>query len=311
VTPPDLRPLGAGEILDRAVTLFVRHLWRCVLIVALGVLPIAVLVVFMQPVAMLDDVWRLLVMPPGHPVVQNAVAESLVRRIFSPISVLTVLVALLLSPLVTTACTIAVARSYRGEAVTAVDAYRSALPRWGPQVLTTLLFFALSIGVGIAIFLLIFLIALPFVALVMIAPVAAVVIGVPLYILAYAASTVLRALLSFVSELGGVAISIEDPNPVRAVRVSLTRTLGRAVLWRSVLAGLALLAVRLGGISVVLSAGALIALLTHLPILGIIGAAIGGVFVEPLVICYLVVYSYDIRLRREGFDLAQAAQATP
>jgi hypothetical protein len=59
------------------------------------------------------------------------------------------------------------------------------------------------------------------------------------------------------------------------------------------------------------SIGALLAALTREPAVAIIVLAIGGIVEGALLRTYIVVYSFDVRVRREGYDLLVAAGAAP
>src|SRR5471030_2071553 len=153
VIPSDLRPLGAGEILDRAVTVFVRHFWLLVLILALVAIPVAILSYFSQPdiTKMLTDFQKVLAIPPGHRDQAKPILDQMNASALGPVAALTYLLQLLVGPLAVTACVIAIARSYRGEPPSVGVAYRAALGRWLAQIITAIVFIAVYIGVVIAV----------------------------------------------------------------------------------------------------------------------------------------------------------------
>lgn len=306
---PDLRPLGAGEILDRAVTLFVRRFLPFVLILALIVIPISILSYFAQPdiYKVFGDLQRYATVPPGHAAEQRAILEQITAHSqSSPLSLLAILLALLIGPLATTACTIAVARAYRGSFVSVGVAYREAVGRWFAQILTALVFFAIYIGMVVALGLLVFAVALLVVALLAVSRPAGLAIGIPLGVVLAVAFIGALMLLYLAWQLAVISISVEEPDPARAIGHSIRRTLAKPIFWRSLLVALIVLIVHLVGSVVLLSLGGLLSALTHVAALIPITASVGGVVLQALIICYLVVYSYDVRVRREGYDLAIA-----
>jgi hypothetical protein len=313
VIQPDLRPLGAGEILDRAVTLFVRHFWPLVLILALVVVPLQIISHFVQPsdlAKLLNDYQRLLAVPAGHPEQQTKILREMsAGSAFTPGSVLVILIAVLVSPLATTACAILASVNYRGGPISVLTAYRQAVRRWFAQVITTIVFIALYIGLVIAIVLIMVLFVLLVGMIAALSQTAGLVVGIPLGLAFLAVALIGVLLLYFAWELATVSIAIEEPDPGRAIGRSFRRTLGRGLFWRSVLAGLILVVVTFGGALVVGAVGGILAVLTHLSVLVSIFQAIASVVINALLVCYLVVYLYDVRVRREGYDLSLASQA--
>jgi hypothetical protein len=108
-----------------------------------------------------------------------------------------------------------------------------------------------------------------------------------------------------------VSIALEDSNPVRGIAQGLRRTLSPAVFWRSALVATIVFAVSLIGSLVLIAVAAAVSTLTHLSALYPVLAVIGGVALNGLLITFIVIYAIDVRVRREGYDLALAAREVP
>ncbi|MFN2460933.1 MAG: hypothetical protein ABR591_09635 [Candidatus Velthaea sp.] len=311
---PDLQPLGVGEILDRAVTLFVRRFAPLVLILAVVAAPAAILQYIGAPAraSMFAEFQRLIMVPPGHPEQTAAILRRISEQNhFSFASALALLLTFAVGPLAATACSIAAARSYRGHAPSVRDAYRDALHRWIPQLVTGLVFVALGVVLFVLIFVVTFVVTLMIVALSAASPVAAFVVGIPIAIAASLAVLGAGMLLFLAWELASVSVALEEPNPVTAIASGFRRTFAKDMFWRSLLVAAILFAVSIIGSLVLVASATTLALVTHVAALYPIVLGIGNVVLGALLSAYLVVYWYDLRVRREGYDLALAAEALP
>jgi hypothetical protein len=91
----------------------------------------------------------------------------------------------------------------------------------------------------------------------------------------------------------------------------LRRTCSPAVFWRSVLVAMIVFAVSLAGSLLLLATAAGLSVLTHLGALYPVIVVIGGVALNALLTTFIVIYAFDVRVRREGYDLVLAARETP
>jgi hypothetical protein len=66
----------------------------------------------------------------------------------------------------------------------------------------------------------------------------------------------------------------------------------------------------LTGSLILLAIASAAALLTHAGALYPVIAVIGGVALNALLTTFIVIYAFDIRVRREGYDLTIAAQSS-
>jgi hypothetical protein len=312
VIPLDLRPLGIGEILDRAVTLFVRRFAVLVLILALVAIPIAVVQYATAPsmTGMLADVQRVLSLPPGHPEEQRAILRQLSQKNqVGAAGALFVLLSAVLSALSTTACMIGVAQAYGGKLPSVREVYREAFRRWPAQLAAAAAYVGIAFVLTILLGLAVFLVALAVGALAVVSRVAAAAVGIPSGIVLLAAFFAGVVLLYFAAQMTLVAIALEEPNPIRGIAHGLRRTLSPGIFRRSLLVATVLFGVSLVGSFILLGIASTLSLLTHLSALYPVIAVTGGVALNALLTTFVVLYGFDIRVRREGYDLAVAAQS--
>jgi hypothetical protein len=281
-----------------------------VLILALVAIPVAILSYFSQPdiTKMLTDFQKVLAIPPGHRDQAKPIFDQMNASALGPVAALTYLLQLLVGPLAVTACVIAIARSYRGEPTSVGDAYRSALGRWLAQIVTAIVFIAIYIGVVIAVSLASVAVVIASAFVYVFSHAGGFIVGIPLGIAVIAAYIASALLLFLAWQLAVISIATEEPDPARAVSKAFRRTFARPVFWRSLLVGLVVVVVQTIGSIILLACGGLLAAATHTGVLFLIVASIGSITLQALVVCYLVVYSFDIRLRREGYDLTLATQ---
>jgi hypothetical protein len=314
VIQPDLRPLGVGEILDRAVTLFVRRFAVLLLILAVVAIPTAILQYAAQPstTELIVDFQRLLSLPPGHSQERDAIMRQIAAtNHVGALGGALIVLSAILSTLSLTACMIAVAQAYAGRLPSVRDVYREALRRWLP-VLAALIAFA---GVGFVLLfigaLIIVFVAFSIGALAVVSRVGALAIGIPLGIVFTLALFGALVMLYLAAQMTIVSIALEEPNPVRGIAQGFRRTFSRALFWRSMLVGTIVFAVSLIGSLVLLSLATLLSALTHLTALYPIVAVIGSVALNALLITFLVIYAIDVRVRREGYDIMLAVREGP
>jgi hypothetical protein len=310
----DLRPLGVGEILDRAVTLFVQRFAVLMLILALVAIPVAIVQYAAAPTTAgtIADLQRLLALPPGHQAEQRAILRGLAagNRV-GAFGFGLILLSAALGALSTTACMIGVAQAYAGGLPSVREVYREALRRWPAQIGAGLLFMALAFGLTFVLALAVFFVALAIGALAAISRGAATIAGILIALgvgLTFCGATVL---LYFAAQMTIVSIALEGAHPIRGIAQGLRRTLSPAVFWRSALVATIVFAVWLIGSLLLLGLAAGLSALTHVGALYPVIAVIGTVALNALVTTFIVLYAFDVRVRREGYDLELAALAVP
>jgi hypothetical protein len=299
--PPqmELRPLGFGEIFDRAITLYIRNFVPFFGIVLVLIVPLAIVqyIVDSSQAAQINDFIRILTHPHAKPATPG--------MFFSPQQLvglgIDLLVFYLLYPFVLNAVAVGVARLYRGRPVEFTACYAAVLKRWASILIMLLLdifvilawyaatVVALVFGVVIAAALL-----HAFVLLGIVAVVADVVIFFAVVLL----FLVLFIALSFAM----YAVVIEESSPIQALGTGFVRVFTRSEFWRAVLFALAATAVQLGaGLMIGVFAG--IAVLLHWVVLESVLKTLLNAALIPFSAILIAIYYFDVRIRREGFDL--------
>jgi hypothetical protein len=309
----DLRPLGVGEILDRAVTLFVRRFAVLILILALVAIPVAVLQYASAPSTAdwLTGIQRVLALPPGHVQEQREILRELSQKNqVGALGVFFIVLGAVLGALSTTACMIGVAQAYAGKLPSVREVYRQAVRRWPAQLVAGAAYmgigFVLSIALGFAIVAVAFAVA----ALAHSSRLAATLVGIALGLLVLAVFIGGFVLLYFAAQMTLAAIALEEPNPIRGIAHGLRRTLSPAIFGRTMLVATVLFGVSTIGSLILLGIASTASVLTHLTALYPVIAVTGGLALNALMTTFVVLYAYDVRVRREGYDLAVAAQTS-
>jgi hypothetical protein len=88
------------------------------------------------------------------------------------------------------------------------------------------------------------------------------------------------------------------------------------MIWRTIVAGLVVVAITQGGLLPLILLGALVTAMTHIDAAYFAIFGTGTILLDGLVAAFLVVYAMDVRVRREGLDLfplapPEAAQPAP
>ncbi|MGB8518898.1 MAG: hypothetical protein WCD38_01895, partial [Candidatus Tumulicola sp.] len=256
----DLRPLGFGEIFDRAITLYVRNFWPFLAIVLVLIVPLAVIqyVLDSSQLAQFDQMIRVFT----HP---NAPQPALASLFSSPGEIAAIVaVALLyyaLWPFVFVAVAFGVARLYGGRPVEFGACYRSVLPHWGAILLTQLVAVAVFVAWYVAFFIVLVAAGVVAALLARASIVLAIVAFVVLLLLALAFLLAL-ALVFIALAFAMNAVAIENAGPMAAIASGFGRVFARKELGRALVFALAAFAVIFGG-SMVVSAVALLALFAH------------------------------------------------
>ena len=297
----ELRPLGFGEIFDRAITLYIRNFVPFAAIVMVLVVPLAILQYFVdlssQP--QLDALVRVFT----HP--ERIRTEHMPPTFNSPASVGIFIALLLLTyaawPFALNAVAVGVARLYRNLPVEFRICYEIAFRRWrqimGMIGISLLVFAGWDVVVsGVAVIL-----SLAIGLFLTLTPVAfwisfAVALIVILALLPSLAPLVVALTFSM------YAAVIEERGVVESVVLGFSRVFNRSEFWRSLLFSIAICAVIVGG-SAVFGMIGLVAAFAHLPLLQAIIESLARAVIAPFGVVLLAVYYFDVRIRREGFDL--------
>ncbi len=302
----ELRPLGAGELLDRAVTIFVRHFVPIVVVIALTLVPTTILSALANPHAgqLFSDVAAVF-SSVGNPTASRHAAEQLSASNRNAVWAWALISFTLVVRLVMWSAIVAVvAGAYAGSRVGVGEAYRIGLQRWFAQVVVALAFGVLGgialvpafVAYSLVVIVVVALAALHFV-------VATIVVGVVLGILVLTAFAIVSSWVFMTYELASVAVVTEASNPVSAIGLALRRAFARGMKRRTIVGGLVVFAISELGTLPLFGLGALLTMTTHLDALYFAVVGVGSVLLEGLVAAFVLVFAVDARVRREGLDI--------
>lgn len=288
-----LRPLGVGEILDRAVTLYVRY-WAPLAIVSCALaVPTAVL----QFIELAHHI-SIFTTTAGSP----TLSPSQIADIALP-----TIVILMMQPFVYVAATALTGQIYRSE----TPDWRSAYARTFRHTLGIILCILTGIGVYLGVAFGFSILLIGSVALLPAfrgpGPSVVLVVGGVIVLIAL---VYLVFLLFFAIAMALTALGAENTGATSALSSSFKTILNRREVGKATLVGLAWFAVTIAVAFVNAGVQMLLASL-HVPL---VAAAIAGL-VSLVVIGFgavtLTVYHFDIRVRRDGLDVQAALESLP
>jgi hypothetical protein len=300
----ELRPLGFGEIFDRAVTLYVRNL-----------IPFAtIVVVFVLPISILQYLLDLGSQPEFYAIVQilrhpsPAEARHIPTIFESPglvaIFIATLFFTYLLWPFALNAVAVGVAALYRNRPVVFRTCYEIVLRRWLQIVGLILVDLVVALVWYVATVLLV-------VAVVVVAVLLGKVSAAPMLwfwfgftgaILVLILSIPLLAPLYVALTFSMYSVVIEERGVLESLSLGFARIFNRTEFWRALLFAVAAGATVFGG-SMMFGVLAIAAAFAHLPGLQAIIEGLARAVITPFAVVLLAVYYFDVRIRREGFDL--------
>lgn len=294
------RPLGLGEILDRAVTISVQRFPMLIALLTVLAVPLAILQSFsVNPIN--QFIAAIQAATNGSKTDAKTILNSFPNS--GPFDYAIVLMALLVSPLMIGLITLAVSRALNAELLTIGGIYRTALRRW-PSALATGMVCSLAlvalIFVSLVALILIFLVgggtkgfAAPgAIGLSLLVAVLTVAIGIPLCAIGFA--------ITIVSMASAV---LETNNPFVAIGRSFTRIFARRELLRSIVISLVLVAINLVTSLIGLMVGGAMFAMTKWFASYVFAAQLFNAISLIFSTAMATVYYLDIRLRREGADL--------
>ncbi|MDQ2871568.1 MAG: hypothetical protein M3R35_00390 [Candidatus Eremiobacteraeota bacterium] len=296
-----LRPLGFGEIFDRAVTLYVQNFAGFSIIVLFVLVPFSIAnYMFLSASTAANAVILQQVLHPQP----GASAPFPI----SPALVWLFIIGALFTPFANVATAIGVARLYASQAVDWRRCYGAALARW-PQILLALLtqlaIFAGAVFVGsIVIGVLTTFSVLSFTRNTTFG-VAGFIITAALFL----AWLALLLMLYLTSMFAFDAVGIESLAIGAAVGAAFRRIFNRTEFVKALLFGLAVLAIQIGivVVSAILVAVLEAGLKSHL--VDTLAQGIVSLISTAFLAILIAVYYYDVRVRREGLDLQASVEA--
>lgn len=297
----ELRPLGFGEIFDRAVTLYIRNFVSFAGIVAVLIVPLAILQYVLDTLEgpQFDAMIQIL----EHP--ERARSEHLPTLLDTPgaltITVVSVLAAYFIWPFALNAVAVGVARLYRGKPVEFRACYEAVLHRWlgivamlGVELLVLLGWYLATVVVVVVVVL----IAAPFIVAVPALAAIPVIVGIFVFL----AMLLLLAPLAVALAFCMYGIVIEERGVGNAIALGFARVFNRNEFWRAVLFAVSAGAVVMGA-SLMISAISLVFIFAHLIVLEVLLDSLSRAAIAPFGVVLLAVYYFDVRIRREGYDL--------
>jgi hypothetical protein len=298
--------LGAGELLDRAVTIFVRQFVPIVVVIALTLVPTTILSAIASPHAgrVFSDFGQVM-SSLGDPVASQRAAERLSQsNRTSGFAFAIVLLAMVVRLVTWSAIIAVVAAAYSGSRVTIGQAYRIGVQRWLAQIIVALAFIVLGVIALIPAFIAYVLLIIIVVALAALHfIVATVIVGVVLGLAVIAVFVIVSSWVFMTYELASVAVVTELPSPIAAISAALRRGFARGMKRRTIVGGLVVFAVSQVGTLPLLALGAVAVMATHVDALYFAVVGAGSVLLEGLVAAFVIVFAVDVRVRREGLDI--------
>ncbi|MDQ6779705.1 MAG: hypothetical protein M3Z37_00925 [Candidatus Eremiobacteraeota bacterium] len=306
----NLRPLSVGEMLDRAFHLYFKHFALFVSLLAVVLVPLYIAQYF-QMKDLFDVFSTMLTSRSAGGVPTPQQMDKLTQMggvngwLGGELGVI-----MLLMPFAYAAVVIAMSRVYLGQPVTFGECYRAAGRRWLAMFMLIVLWTVVFILALIALIVFFALIgsagALLMQGAAKVSSVAAV-----LTIIVFLAVTIVAIavtlMLYMTVAMSFVAVVVERTDPMKAFSSGFARIFSRGQTGRSAAVALALFGMQLGITLVGYAAGGLAAYFLHSAALYVIVVSLAGLFFLPFAILTVGVLYYDIRIRREGFDLQMLA----
>ncbi|MFY9719427.1 MAG: hypothetical protein WAK16_07265 [Candidatus Cybelea sp.] len=298
----ELRPLGFGEIFDRAVTLYIRNFVPFAAIVMVLVLPTSILQYVLDRGSQSE--FDALLQIFTHP---ERVATTHIPTFFDSPALIAVFVALLLMsyllwPFALNAVAVGVAFLYRNRPVDFRACYAIVLRRWLQTIGLILVDFCVVLAWYVITLLLVVAISVAAALLVRISPALGFWVGLGIGLTTVVVMLPLLAPLFVALTFSMYAVVIEERGVFASVRLGFQRVFNGTEFWRATLFAIATGAVLVGG-STVLGVVSLAVAFAHLPALEAIIDGLGRAVITPFAVVLLAIYYFDVRIRREAFDV--------
>jgi len=309
-----LRPLGLGEILDRAVTLCVKHFVIFALIWVVFALPLAILQYLgtedqTKIFAALSEILKQ--SNAGKSTDPSSIAAALQGKpILNGWTAVYFLALLFFSPLASAALVAAAGAIYLGGRLDFGSAYRAALARYW-HLLGYNLIWLLSAGVlYVAIVFVTAILAIGFIALGSALKGAGVAIAVVFGVVLVLTIVAFAMIVLVAYNVGFYVCILERRGFVDAFAAGIGRIFNRVGFLRALWLGLAYMAIGIGvWILNVMGQGILFTLL-HSRVVGTAFNALVSVGIAGFTTAFMTIFYFDLRVREEGLDLQLAAQAS-
>ncbi len=298
---PTLRPLGIGDVIDRVFGLYRAH---PVLFLVLAAIPNLLSILVSQGSQLIFpgafvDFSQLAFQGDFTKFLEDTQRQSRAANAQQPLVPLVVLlISLVIASLGATTLTCAAAKLYLGKSTTVGESFAEGM-RAVPRV-------ALSLIVAFIVFLVVWLLIIFLSAL----PVAITRIGI-LVVPVFVATIVVPVALFVSFALVPTVSMLEGAGPISSIRRSWSLAGGNRWRLLGLLVLLLVLEIVLGILIGTVFLAAFFSESTVSRIVALLVSAVGTILWEPLPWATLAVFYYDLRVRKEAFDLRLAAEALP
>ena len=308
----DLRPLPLGELLDRAFHLYFKHFVLFVALLAVVMVPYA-LVAYFQSRDALDAMLSIFTQATQSPGSSQPSPDQL-QKLSQLNGVngwfgLQMAITFLALPLANAAVVVAMSRLYLGLPAGFADSYRAAAQRWLAVLILVILWVVVFV-LGVLGFAVLAGIIAAAIGLVSVGLHGSTLAGLLLAVLLIAVTFALIALgvmLYLTVALSFVAVVVERIDPVKAFSSAFRRVFAPGQTWRSVALALSLFLIQLAVTAVGYGIGGLLSYFLKSPALYIVFLSLISLVYAPFALLAIGVFYYDVRMRREGFDLQMLA----
>ncbi len=310
---PSLRPLGIGEVLDRAVTLCVRYFVPLALVYVVFAIPMGIVQYFStRRLVALIAVFQSASQAQrttGVPADPTAIFRQVSAADYGAAFVWLVAFAFLFAPLPIAALIARTCAFYLGRPIDFAGAYRVALTRWLPLIGLNAVYLLAGIVLYLAVALVAIVIALGIGALYVASHGVGIAVGVVFGGALLLVAIVFAVLVALAIQISYFTLVFEGTPIVRAFVSGIERVFTRRGFGRSLLFGAAWVAIGIG-VAIVggIGAGLLVAI-THSDIVSAIYQTLLRIVVTLFTTVFIAIFYFDLRVREEGFDLQLAAQA--
>jgi hypothetical protein len=309
----ELRPLGIGEVLDRAVTLCVRFFVPLAVVYVVFAVPQGVIQYFAgRSFARLFLILTQTLRTQGTrgtPADPTLLAHQLAALPApSGWTLGAWVLVILLAPLALGALVSMTAQDYLGRASSFAQAYRTALDRWLPLIGVIAIFIVAGIFLYVAFAFVLTLVGFGIAFLYVFSHPLGLAIGIPLAIAVVLATLAFVLVAVLALQVAYFTCVIERASPIGAFVSSLARVFGGIGFPRALLFGGAYLAIAIG-VGVVALVGELATMsFLHSEVAAQAYATLLRLVAAIFTTAFACIFYFDLRVREEGFDLQLAAQ---
>jgi hypothetical protein len=309
-TETPLRPLGLGEVLDRAVNLCVKYFVPLTLIFLVYAIPLGILQFFALPHDFSKYITLMTSAMQGKTTDQAEVTRQLNDSSgLSPWFALLYVVLFFVYPLPLAAMIAATAGFYLQKPLTFGESYSAALSRWGHLIGVNIMYGFAGGFLYLLVILLVVILGLGVGLLYAASSAAGIAVGIVLGTIFLIASLgfVIVAMLAW--QISMVSCVVEKLNLAVAFMKGISRVFTGIGLRRSLLVGCAYGAI-LVGIQMVAGFGEIVVIgLLKSDIAGTVYITVVSVATAAFTTAFITIFYFDLRVREEGLDLQLAAQA--